>query len=115
MYLSINELSQLLGMDRQTITKRLNSVGLEPKPGPKNAHLYRATEAISVCTFTFDECCEANVMRSQVHKAMDEINALEMPDNIKSEVKAILETALSESDRLVDELEDQRWVKHSKD
>ena len=44
MELSINELADLTGRDRRTITKRLAS--LAPKPGPKGAHLYNSASAL---------------------------------------------------------------------
>lgn len=45
-YLSINQLSQLTGKTRATVTKKL--AGLKSQPGPKAALLYDAQEALPV-------------------------------------------------------------------
>lgn len=44
MLLSINQLSDLTGRDRRTVTKQLEA--LEHVPGPKGAHLYESSEAL---------------------------------------------------------------------
>jgi hypothetical protein len=45
MLLSINQISELTGQDRRTITKQLD--GLPFQAGDKNAYLYESTEALS--------------------------------------------------------------------
>jgi hypothetical protein len=44
MLLSINQISELTGQDRRTVTKQLD--GLPFQPGDKNAYLYESTEAL---------------------------------------------------------------------
>jgi hypothetical protein len=90
--LSINELSELTGIDRRTVKKRL--LGLPSKPGPKGALLYDPQAALRAVMFPdqpeSDELgdtppkwvseaklVEAQSKREQIRLAMDERNALD--------------------------------------
>ena len=108
MYLSVNKLAEILGMDRRTIKNRLDSVGFEPKDGPKGAHLYHASEAISTVLFTLDDCSEANIMRAQIRKVIDDqILKLKLSASAKKQIVRLLEDALYESDQLCDGANEQ--------
>lgn len=111
MRLSVNQMSQFLGLDRATVKRRLDSIGMEPEVGPKGAHLYPSKTAIPILLFSLDDCCEANVIRGQIHKAIDSIGALKIPAATKNAVIKLLENALLESENIVDQLENKRWVR----
>lgn len=51
--LSVNQLSESLGLDRATITKRLNAARVEFEPGPRRAKLYRLSDAVRACLVDF--------------------------------------------------------------
>ena len=66
--ISINQLADLTGKDRRTITARLSTI--EPVKGPKNSHLYELPAALPKIFENFDDEGESTGLRSaQVEKA----------------------------------------------
>ena len=44
---SLNEISQFLGCDRATVSKRVNRAGIKPTPGPRQSKLVNVTDLLT--------------------------------------------------------------------
>lgn len=79
--LSVNRLSQVLGLDRATVQKRLDARGAPFEPGPKGAKLYRLPDAIRACLADFigaDEPSSYEDARTREMKARAQLQELEL-------------------------------------